>query len=70
MPAAGAGPPEAEAQRARRGLELAADELGELARTLTRDGHAGDAEIVEANQLMAQDPTLLEAARERGARRR
>ena len=60
--AAGAGPPEAEAQRARRGLELAADELGELARTLTREGHAGDAEIVEANQLMAQDPTLLEAA--------
>jgi phosphoenolpyruvate-protein phosphotransferase len=62
VPAAGAGPPEAEAQRARRGLELAADELGELARTLTREGHAGDAEIVEANQLMAQDPTLLEAA--------
>ncbi len=60
--AAGAGPPEAEAQRARRGLELAAEELGELARTLTREGHAGDAEIVEANQLMAQDPTLLEAA--------
>ncbi len=58
----GAGPPGAEAERARRGLELAAEELGELARTLTREGHAGDAEIVEANQLMAQDPTLLEAA--------
>jgi multiphosphoryl transfer protein len=56
------GPPEAEAERARRGLELAAEELGALARTLTREGHAGDAEIVEANQLMAQDPTLLEAA--------
>jgi phosphoenolpyruvate-protein phosphotransferase len=62
VPAAGPGPPEAEAERARRGLELAADELGELARTLTREGHAGDAEIVEANQLMAQDPTLVEAA--------
>jgi len=61
-PASGPGPPEAEAERARRGLELAADELGELARTLTREGHAGDAEIVEANQLMAQDPTLVEAA--------
>jgi phosphoenolpyruvate-protein phosphotransferase len=60
--AGGGGPPGAEAQRARRGLELAAEELGELARTLTREGHAGDAEIVEANQLMAQDPTLLEAA--------
>lgn len=60
--AGGGGPPEAEAERARRGLELAADELGELARTLTREGHAGDAEIVEANQLMAQDPTLIEAA--------
>jgi phosphoenolpyruvate-protein phosphotransferase len=61
-PAGSSGPPEAEAERARRGLELAADELGELARTLTREGHAGDAEIVEANQLMAQDPTLIEAA--------
>jgi phosphoenolpyruvate-protein phosphotransferase len=56
------GPPEAEAERARRGLELAAEELGSLAQTLRSEGHAGDAEIVEANQLMAQDPTLLEAA--------
>jgi multiphosphoryl transfer protein len=56
------GPPEAEAERARRGLELAAEELGALAQTLRAEGHAGDAEIVEANQLMAEDPTLLEAA--------
>ena len=60
--AGGGGPPDAEAAAARRGLELAADELGHLADTLRGEGHAGDAEIVEANQLMAQDPTLLEAA--------
>jgi phosphoenolpyruvate-protein phosphotransferase len=56
------GPPTAEAERARRGLELAAEELAALAQTLRAEGHAGDAEIVEANQLMAEDPTLLEAA--------
>ena len=56
------GPPETEAERARHGLELAAEELGGLAAALRAEGHAGDAEIVEANQLMAQDPTLLEAA--------
>jgi phosphoenolpyruvate-protein phosphotransferase len=60
--AGGGGPPDAEAAAARRGLDLAADELGRLAEALRRDGHGGDAEIVEANQLMAQDPTLLEAA--------
>jgi multiphosphoryl transfer protein len=58
----GGGPPDAEAAAARRGLELAADELGRLAEALRGEGHGGDAEIVEANQLMAQDPTLLEAA--------
>src|SRR5207248_638773 len=35
---------------------------GHLAETLRGEGHGGDADIVEANQLMAQDPTLLEAA--------
>ena len=34
-----------------------------LADALRGEGHGGDAEIVEANQLMAQDPTLLEAGR-------
>ena len=58
----GGGPPDAEAAAARRGLELAGDELGRLAEALRGEGHGGDAEIVEANQLMAQDPTLLEAA--------
>jgi multiphosphoryl transfer protein len=58
----GGGPPAAEAAAVRRGLELAADELGRLAEALRGEGHGGDAEIVEANQLMAQDPTLLEAA--------
>ena len=68
VPPGAGGPPEAEAERARRGLELAADELGALAAARSRgEGHAGDAEIVEANQLMAQDPTLVEAAAERGA---
>jgi multiphosphoryl transfer protein len=56
------GPPDAEAAAARRGLELAAEELGRLAETLRGEGHGGDAEIVEANQLMAQDPTLVAAA--------
>jgi phosphoenolpyruvate-protein phosphotransferase len=56
------GPPAVEADAARHGLELAAEELAELARTLTRTGHAGDAEIVETNRMMAQDPTLVEAA--------
>ena len=58
----GGGPPDAEAAAARRGLELAADELGRLAEALRGEGHGGDAEIVEANQLMAQEPTLREAA--------
>ena len=58
----GGRPPEEEAERARRGLALAAEELAELARTLTRNGHAGDAEIVEANRMMAEDSTLVEAA--------
>jgi phosphoenolpyruvate-protein phosphotransferase len=59
----GAGrPPEEEAERARRGLALAAEELAELARTLTQNGHAGDAEIVEANRMMAEDSTLVDAA--------
>ena len=58
----GGRPPEEEAERARHGLALAAEELAELARTLTRNGHAGDAEIVEANRMMAEDSTLVEAA--------
>jgi multiphosphoryl transfer protein len=58
----GSGPPEEEAERVRRGLTLAAEELAELARTLTRNGHAGDAEIVEANRMMAEDSTLVDAA--------
>ncbi|HEX5249569.1 MAG TPA: putative PEP-binding protein [Gaiellales bacterium] len=58
----GGGAPDTEAAAARRGLELAADELGHLAEALRGEGHGGDAEIVEANQLMAQDQTLLDAA--------
>jgi phosphoenolpyruvate-protein phosphotransferase len=58
----GGRPPEEEAERARHGLALAAEELAELARTLARNGHTGDAEIVEANRMMAEDSTLVEAA--------
>ncbi len=56
------GTPQAEAKRARRGLELAAAELAELVGTLAAGGHEADADIVETNRLMAVDPVLVEAA--------
>jgi phosphoenolpyruvate-protein kinase (PTS system EI component) len=46
-----------------RGLELAAAELAALAAQLRARGHDADADIVEANVLMASDPDLAAAAR-------
>jgi phosphoenolpyruvate-protein phosphotransferase len=63
-PAASApsGTPEEERDRVVAGLEGAAAELSTLAESLRREGHAADAEIVEANRLMAGDSALVSAA--------
>jgi phosphoenolpyruvate-protein phosphotransferase len=53
---------EEETAAVERGLRLAAEELSELAARLRADGHAGDAEIVETNCLMARDSALVDAA--------
>ena len=58
VPTNGAGAEE----QVRRGLELAAAELAVTAAALRAGGHAADAEIVEANELMATDATLVEEA--------
>jgi phosphoenolpyruvate-protein phosphotransferase len=52
-----------ELERVERGLALVVDELEALAARLRSESHDADADIVEANRLMADDPALLAAAR-------
>jgi phosphoenolpyruvate-protein phosphotransferase len=59
-----AGSPEQERERVVRGLRQAAQELGALAESLRIEGHQADADIVEANRLMAEDSALVTAALE------
>jgi phosphoenolpyruvate-protein phosphotransferase len=49
--------------RVERGLALVVVELDSLAARLRSEGHDADADIVEANRMMADDPGLLTAAR-------
>jgi phosphoenolpyruvate-protein phosphotransferase len=54
---------EAEQQRALEALSRVAAELGETAERLRAEGHVEDAEILEANALMAEDPSLAAEVR-------
>ena len=65
--AAAGGTPEQEQESVDRGFRSAAQELERLAASLRSDGHLADADIVEANLMMASDPSLLNAARARAA---
>jgi multiphosphoryl transfer protein len=49
--------------RVERGLALVVDELDALAARLRAEGHHADADIVDSNRMMADDPALLAAAR-------
>ena len=49
--------------RVERGLALVVAELDTLATRLRSEGHDADADIVEANRMMADDPALVTAAR-------
>ena len=49
--------------RVERGLALVVTELDALAARLRSEGHDADADIVESNRMMADDPALLAAAR-------
>ncbi|MDP9260061.1 MAG: PEP-utilizing enzyme [Actinomycetota bacterium] len=49
--------------RVERGLALVVVELDTLAARLRSEGHDADADIVEANRMMADDPALVIAAR-------
>src|SRR6185437_10807783 len=51
----------------RAAAELASAELMALAGRVRASGRPGDAEILEAQSLMALDPLLLEAVETRGA---
>jgi phosphoenolpyruvate-protein phosphotransferase len=62
-----AGTPEQEQEAVDRGLRSAAEELERLAARLRSDGHIADADIVEANLMMATDPSLVDAARAKAA---
>jgi phosphoenolpyruvate-protein kinase (PTS system EI component) len=57
----------AEQARALEALERVAAQLGRLARRLRSAGRAEDAEILEANHLMAEDPALAADVRTRAA---
>jgi phosphoenolpyruvate-protein phosphotransferase len=52
-----------ERARVERGLALVVLELDALAARLRSEGHDADADIVEANRMMADDPALVVAAR-------
>jgi phosphoenolpyruvate-protein phosphotransferase len=52
-----------ECARVERGLALVVVELESLAARLRSEGHDADADIVEANRMMAADPGLVIAAR-------
>ena len=52
-----------ELARVERGLALVVTELDALAARLRSEGHDADADIVESNRMMADDPGLLAAAR-------
>lgn len=54
---------EAEQDRAVAALGLVADELGRLAQVARAAGRAEEADILDANRLIAQDPELLEEVR-------
>jgi phosphoenolpyruvate-protein kinase (PTS system EI component) len=54
---------ETEQQRALEALARVASELGETAERLRSEGRVDDAEILEANRLMAEDPSLTEEVR-------
>jgi phosphoenolpyruvate-protein phosphotransferase len=49
--------------RVERGLALVVAELDTLAARLRSEGHDADADIVDSNRMMANDPALLAAAR-------
>ena len=63
---ASAGPPDQAVALA--ALAHAAAELGRAAEGLREAGLAGEAEILEANRLMAEDPSLAASVRELGTR--
>jgi phosphoenolpyruvate-protein phosphotransferase len=52
-----------ELARVERGLALVVEELDALAARLRSEGHHADADIVETNRMMADDPALLAGAR-------
>ena len=54
---------EAEQERALEALRRVADELGETAERLRSEGRVDEAEILEANRLMAEDPSLTDEVR-------
>jgi phosphoenolpyruvate-protein phosphotransferase len=57
------GPVDDEWARVERGLALVVVELDALAARLRSEGHHADADIVDSNRMMADDPALLAAAR-------
>ncbi|MGE3908201.1 MAG: putative PEP-binding protein [Chloroflexota bacterium] len=59
VPAGGTGGPEEQA-RAAQALQAVAAQLGQASARLRRDGRHNEAEILDASQLMAEDPSLLD----------
>lgn len=60
-----AGSPEEEREALERAVSAAVTQLGEIAAKLRSDGLESEAGIMEAQELMAQDPSLLDGARQR-----
>lgn len=60
-----AGPPEEEERTLNEAVAKGATQLEEIAQKLRSEGHEAEAGIMEAQGLMLQDPSLLDAARQR-----